>query len=352
MSDNERAEADRNAQGLRKIFSNRFADVMAKPATSPPPNKWKEPPTLPPQFRWPPPPPPATLWTRITPYLLRGLKYVAGLILWGCLCAAGGFFLSSLLEQDVTPKTLEILDYGLYALLFILWMGTLALNDCAPETPLAKSSAAFWDRVLDSVGEEKGGGTRLLILSGFVIGLNVILVWHAESDAKWSARFFLALAAVLLLRVDWDWSRYGRELPERFRAAFLGAKFHKGVLITAALIAAGTLVAWYGNNLPRDVRGWILGDFVHWVITDFVGLSLKWIAPAFAVGLVLASLWRLLLPKAPPPYSGADMVRDQKTHGDAQPADADDLHTALQGKSADGRKQQAAQPSHDFDYPD
>ena len=50
MSDNERAEADRNAQGLRKIFSNRFADVMAKPATSPPPNKWKEPPTLPPQF--------------------------------------------------------------------------------------------------------------------------------------------------------------------------------------------------------------------------------------------------------------------------------------------------------------
>ena len=111
---------------------------------------------------------------------MRGLKYVAGLILWGCLCAAGGFFLSSLLEQDVTPKTLEILDYGLYALLFILWMGTLALNDCAPETPLAKSSAAFWDRVLDSVGEEKAAAPICGYLSGFVIGLNVILVWHAE----------------------------------------------------------------------------------------------------------------------------------------------------------------------------
>src|SRR5208283_1363030 len=119
-----------------------------------------------------------------------------------------------------------ILQFGLYALLFIVWMvGGVALQDCAPETPLAKSSSAFWG----GVGEwmEEAYKIRVSIMMGFGFGLNAILVWHASPEAKWSARFLLALVVVLLLRVDWP--RYWRTMPARLRATFFGVEFVRGV---------------------------------------------------------------------------------------------------------------------------
>ena len=68
-----------------------------------------------------------------------------------------------------------------------------------------------------------------------------------------------------------------------------------------------------------------------------------------SLGLALASSY---FPKPPHHIAARTWCAIKKHSGDTQPANADDLHTALQGKSADGRKQQATQPSHDFDYPD
>jgi hypothetical protein len=224
---------------------------------------------------------------------------------------------------------MRILEFAVDAVLFILWMVPFALLDFAPDSRLAKASIAPLVGVVDWL--EESPKIRGAILFGFLIGLNVILAWHAAPEAKWSARFFLALAVVLTLRVNWP--RYWRGFPARLRIALFDKEFRDMVLIAAAMIAAGTLIGTYG------------GDF-----TD-LGSIPKLLGYGFAGFAVLFALVLLLFVPVEAPRDGADAVRDQTTYGDAKPADADDLHTALQGKSADGRKR-SAEPSHDFDYPD
>jgi hypothetical protein len=115
-----------------------------------------------------------------------------------------------------------------------------------------------------------------------------------------------------------------------------------------AIIAATILVKWYGNAHQVDEYGQFdpVGFFSR-VAGWFLELA-SYVGAGFTTLVVL----QVFFAPVEAPYDGADAVRDQKTYGDAKPADADALHAALQGKSADGRKQQAAEPSHDFDYPD
>ena len=182
------AAGDRKAKGIEKLFDDPFAHLMARKATPTPPESQTA-------AKDDKPPPAATLWTRvkaygvrITPYLLRGLKYGVFLLFWLFLCVIGDAFLSLLLWQDVTPNTLKIFDYGLYALLFILWMGPITLKDCAPETPLTKSTSAFWGGVFEWF--EESPKIRGVILFGFFIGLNIIAMWHAEFGVEMGGEIF------------------------------------------------------------------------------------------------------------------------------------------------------------------